>query len=87
MTTLEMPTFESYEQEAEFWDNLDTADFMPDDDEWLHFNTPDRRALRVAILPSIAEGLVEMAQVQGVSIETLVNVLLLEDLHELATTN
>ena len=86
MKTLEVPVFENYEEESAFWDALDTADFMPDDDEWLRFDTPHKRAVRVAILPQIAEELIHTAQTQGVSIETLVNVLLLEHLREPAPT-
>ena len=57
MKTLEVPEFSSYQEEADFWDNLDTADFMEDDDQWFHFETPHKRAIRVAILPEIAEAL------------------------------
>jgi hypothetical protein len=34
---LVVPEFESREEEATFWDNLDTADYMEDDDEWFTF--------------------------------------------------
>ena len=70
------PEFKSYEEEAAFWDNLDTADFMDDDAEWFRFETPHKRAIRIAILPEIAEELMQSAQAQGVSVETLVNVLI-----------
>ena len=80
---LEVPEFQNYEEEAEFWDNLDTADTMPDDDKWLHFDTPHQRALKVAILPGIAHELWEEARTRGVTIETLVNVFLSERVHEL----
>lgn len=33
MSELIVPDFETYEDEAEFWDKFDTADFMPDDGE------------------------------------------------------
>ena len=39
MKELQVPKFESYEEEATFWDNLDTADFMADDGEWFRFDT------------------------------------------------
>ena len=70
--------YKSYEEEATFWDNLDTADFMEDDGEWFRFDTLHKRALRIAILPEIAEELMQSAHAQGVSVETLVNVLLSE---------
>ncbi len=85
MKALQVPEFSSYEEEAAFWDNLDTADFMEDDGEWFRFNT--KQAIRVAILPEIAEELTKKAQAEGVSIETLVNVLLIEHIRESVPTN
>lgn len=35
MNKLEVPEFKTYEEEAAFGDNLDTALFMEDDGEWL----------------------------------------------------
>ncbi|MEZ4769452.1 MAG: CopG family antitoxin [Caldilineales bacterium] len=80
MKTLETPEFTSYEDEAAFWDNLDTGDFMEDDGEWFRFETPNKRAVRIAVLPDIAEALAERAHSQGVSVETLVNVLLADSI-------
>ncbi|RKU06434.1 hypothetical protein C6501_18870 [Candidatus Poribacteria bacterium] len=85
MKTLQVPEFSTYEEEAAFWDNLDTADFMEDDGQWFRFDT--NKAIRVAILPEIAEELIKKARSQGVSIETLVNVLLIEHIRESVTTN
>ncbi len=82
MNELKVPDFKSYEEEAAFWDNLDTADLMEDDDKWFRFDTPHKRAVRVAILPEIAEELMRNAYAKGVSIETLVNVLLIERIQE-----
>ena len=76
MNKLEVPEFKTYEEEAAFWDHLETAPFMEDDGEWFRFETLTKRALRVAILPDIAEELMQRAQAQRVSVETLVNVLL-----------
>ncbi len=87
MKALQVPEFKNHEEEAEFWDNLDTADFMEDDGEWFRFDTPHKRAIRVAILPEIAEELMQSAQAQGVSIETLVNVLLIERIRESVVTS
>lgn len=78
MNKLEVPEFKSYEEEAAFWDNLDTAPFMEDDGEWFRFETPNKRAIRVAILPDVAEALMQRARAQGVSVETLVNAFLIE---------
>jgi hypothetical protein len=81
MNEVKLPEFESYEEEAAFWDNLDTADLMPDDGEWFRFETDNKRAVRIAILPQIAEALAERARAQGVTVETLVNAFLMERLH------
>lgn len=84
MNKLEVPEFKTYEEEAAFWDNLDTAPFMENDGEWFRFETPNKRAIRVAILPNVAEALMQRAHSQGVSVETLVNALLIERMQESA---
>ncbi len=86
MKELQVPKFKTYEEETEFWDNLDTADFMADDGDWFRFDTPHKRAIRVAILPEIAEELMKSAHAQGISIETLVNVFLIERIQKSAVT-
>ncbi len=82
MNQLQVPTFDTYEEEATFWDNLDTADFMEDDGQWFRFETPSKRAVRIAILPDVVEALAQRASAQGVSVETLINVLLVESLDQ-----
>ncbi len=84
MSKLQLPEFKTYEDEAAFWDNLDTSDFMEDDGEWFHFETTKKRAVRVAILPEVASELSQHARAQGISIETLVNAWLIEHMHELS---
>lgn len=87
MKDLKVPEFTSYQEEVDFWDNLDTSDFMEDDGEWFRFETHKKRAIRVAILPEIAEKLSQKAHTQGVSIETLVNTLLISHIRESTLTN
>lgn len=82
MTELRIPEFTTYEEEASYWDNLDTGDAMENDGEWFTFETPSKRAVRVAILPEIASELAQQARARGVSLETLVNVFLVEHIHE-----
>jgi hypothetical protein len=82
MKELRVPEFQTFEEEATFWDNFDTAEFMEDDGEWFRFETPNKRAIRVALLPEIAEELLKRARAQGISVETLVNVLLVEHIRE-----
>lgn len=86
MKELPIPHFKTYEEEAAFWDSLDTADFMEEAEEWFRFETPHKRAIRVAILPDIADELIRRAHTQGVSVETLVNVLLSERLQRSTAT-
>lgn len=47
MNQLQIPEFQSYEEEATFWDTLDTAEFMEEDGAWFHFDTPHERAVRI----------------------------------------
>jgi len=86
MNKLQVPEFKTYEEEAAFWDNLDTSGFMEDDGEWSRFETPNKRAIRVAILPEVADELIRRAHAQRVSVETLVNVLLAENIRESTVT-
>jgi len=46
-----------------------------------------KRAIRVAILPDVAEKLMQQARAQGVSVETLVNALLIELIRESAVAS
>lgn len=43
MKELQVPEFKNYEEEAAFWDDIDTADFMEDDGGWFRFETPRGR--------------------------------------------
>ncbi|GEM_PF-371993 len=54
---------------ANWQDNLDTAPFMEDDGAWFRFETPTKRAVRVAVLPELAAKLRQIAHLQGVSLE------------------
>lgn len=79
---IKVPEFNSYEEEADFWDHFDTANYMEDDGEWLQVETDNKRALRVAILPEIVAPLRMSARSKSVTIETLVNVLLAKSVEE-----
>lgn len=82
MNKIEIPEFAGYEDEAVFWDNLDTASSMEDDGEWFQFKTVPGRAMRVAILPDLAKELMQLARDQEISVETLVNVFLVERIRQ-----
>jgi hypothetical protein len=45
MNKIQILEFKGYEEEAAFWDNLDTADMMEDDSEWFHFDAADEREI------------------------------------------
>ncbi len=81
MSTLVIPEFKSYEEEAEFWDHVDTGDSMEDDGEWFTFDAPEKRAVRIAILPEVVNAMAQQAHSQGVSLETLVNAWLIERIY------
>ena len=87
MNKLQLPEFKTYEEEANFWDSLDTSDLMEDDGEWFHFDTQSQRAIRVAILPEVADELAQRARKQGVSVETLVNAWLIERMRQSASSS
>lgn len=78
MKGLQVPKFSTYEEEANFWDDLDTADLVEEDGQWFRFETPTKRAVRVAILPEVVQELSQKAHDQGISIETLINTLLID---------
>ena len=60
---------------------------MDDDGEWFRFETPCKRAIRIAILPEIVDELMQNAHAQGVSIETLVNEILIERVRKSVAAN
>lgn len=83
MSRVQLPEFKNYEEEAAFWDNLDTVDLMEDDGEWFRFETTRKRAVRIAILPEVADEIRQRARAQGISVETLVNAWLIEHMNRL----
>jgi hypothetical protein len=87
MKKLELPEFKTYEDEAAFWDNLDTAPFMEDDGEWFQFETVPKRAVRIAILPELAGELIQLSRKKGVSLETLINAFLIERIRNSSNMN
>jgi len=84
---LNIPDFNDYEEEADFWDHIDTGPFMEDDGEWVHMETPEQHAVKVAITPEIASEIVRRAHKQGISLETYVNLSLLKVIREPTETS
>ena len=48
MKQLAVAKFQNFEKEAAFWDNLDTADFMEDDGEWIRFQESQNQPIQMA---------------------------------------
>jgi hypothetical protein len=78
--------FGTIDEAAEFWDTHDLADYWDLTEEVADVvvDLQQHRYL-FALAPNLVRKVVQMAQSQGVSAETLVNVLLTEKLQEAAT--
>ena len=81
MSEAEIPTFESYEEMAELWDSHSVADYW-DETEPVEFEISPgaRRRYLVAVDRDLLTRIQKLAQVRGVSTESLVNLLLAESL-------
>ena len=79
--------FGTIDEAAEFWDTHDLADYWDLTEEVadVEVDLQQRRYL-FALAPDLVRRVVQVAQKQGVSAETLVNVLLTEKLQEVAAT-
>ena len=49
MREIQTPKFANYEEEAAFWDNFDTADYMPEDG-WVEVKTDTKRPTHIIVL-------------------------------------
>ena len=79
-----IPEFTSLEEIAEFWDSHSTVDYEDLTHE-VHFVVNlDQSPQPIHLMPNLGGFLEEIAQRQGVSVETLVNVWLTEKALELA---
>lgn len=81
-----IPEFKSYEEMGEFWDTHSLADYW-DQTEAVEFEISQqvRRRYVVRIDRDLLNRVQRMAQVRGVSTESLVNLLLEQRLGELET--
>ncbi len=76
-----IPEFETLEQIADFWDTHSTADY--DDLTYeVQFEVTLTEKAPIHLIPALSQRLAQLAQRQGVSVETLVNVWLTEKLFE-----
>jgi predicted DNA binding CopG/RHH family protein len=80
----QIPDMKSYEEMAEFWDNHSLADYW-DQTEPAEFEiSPNaRRRYLVAVDPDVMNRVKRLAHLRGLSIESLINLLLEQRLQEL----
>ncbi len=80
----ELPEMNSYEEIAEFWDNHSLADYW-DQTEAAEFEIDPnaRRRYLVALDPGLLQRVQKLAQLRGLSTESLVNLLLEQRIHQL----
>lgn len=80
----EIPDMSSYEEIAEFWDNHSLADYW-DQTEAAEFEIDPqaRRRYLVALDPELLQRVRKLAQLRGLSTESLVNLLLEQRIHQL----
>lgn len=78
-----IPTFNSYEAMAEFWDTHSLADYWDQTEPATFDVAPDaRRRYLVAVDREVLARVQRLARSRGVSIESLVNLLLEQRLQE-----
>ncbi|MGA7877599.1 MAG: CopG family antitoxin [Desulfoferrobacter sp.] len=76
--------FASAEEAGEFWDTHDLADYWDETSASnIRFNLKSRHYL-ISLTPEIAHELQRIAEAEGVSAETIVNLWLQEKLHKRA---
>jgi hypothetical protein len=79
----QIPTFNSYEEMAEFWDPHSLADYWDQTEPATFEIAPDaRRRYPVSVDREVLARVRQLARVRGVSIESLVNLLLDQCLRE-----
>jgi CopG antitoxin of type II toxin-antitoxin system len=82
-----IPDFTTLDDIAQFWDMHSTADYADLTHEVqfeINLRTLAENDKSITLLPHLSKVLTELARVQGVSVETLVNVWLTEKALELA---
>jgi hypothetical protein len=78
-----IPTFTNYEEMAEFWDTHSLADYWGQTEPATFEIAPDaRRSYLVSVDREVLARVRQLARVRGVSIESLVNLLLDQRLRE-----
>lgn len=87
-STNRIPTFHSYEEEAEFWDTHDTGDY---EDEFrpitARFSRNLSEGITVRLDPQTLSKLREQARAQGIGPTTLVRMWIMEHMHNGASNS
>jgi hypothetical protein len=79
-----IPTFSSYEEMAEFWDTHSLANYWNQTEPATFEIAPDaRRYYLVSLDREVLSRVRQLARIRGVSIESLVNLLLEQRLREI----
>lgn len=77
-----IPAFTNYEEIAEFWDSHDLADYWEQTEPAeFEFSPQARRRYIVSLDRNLLERIRDMARIRGISTESLVNLLLEQQLH------
>ena len=80
----EIPDMSSYEEIAEFWDSHSLADYWDQTEAAAFEIDPQaRRRYLVALDPELLQRVRKLAQLRGLSTESLVNLLLEQRIHQL----
>jgi len=80
---MHVPAFNNYEEMAEFWDTHSLADYWDQTEPTAFEVTPEaRRRCLVAVDREVLAHVQRLARTRGVSIESLVNLLLEQRLRE-----
>ena len=80
-----IPEFQSYEEMADFWDTHSLADYWDQTEPVEDFEISEhaRRRYLVSVDKELLERVKPIARIRGLSIESLINLLLEQRLHEI----
>jgi predicted DNA binding CopG/RHH family protein len=79
-----IPGFESYEEMAEFWDTHDLADYWEQTEPAEFEISPQaRRRYLISVDRNLLLRIQKMAQIRGITTESLVNLFLEQHVHEI----
>lgn len=73
-----IPTFSSEDEEREFWEQVDVADFLEGDADDIFLDLKRKRVIKIVVRvsPEVAKRLKGLARKRGVSLQTLASEIL-----------